>query len=140
MLGLALQSTLGDVFSGIVLNLAKPYHPGDWIILDGGTEGCVIETDWRATHILTPDNDLAIIPNGIIAKAKLINASQPMRAHGLTILIRLEPTVAPSGGRAALQGALLSCNRILRSPVATVMVRSLDAVDLVFRFERGRGT
>ena len=34
VLGLALQSTLGDVFSGVVLNLAKPYHPGDWIILD----------------------------------------------------------------------------------------------------------
>ena len=61
VLGLALQSTLGDVFSGIVLNVAKPYHPGDWIILDGGTQGCVVETDRRATHILTPDNDLAII-------------------------------------------------------------------------------
>ena len=70
VLGLALQSTLGDVFSGIVLNLAKPYHPGDWIILDGGTQGCVVETDWRATHILTPDNDLAIIPNSVIAKAQ----------------------------------------------------------------------
>ena len=106
MLGLALQSTLGDVFSGIVLNLAKPYHPGDWIILDAGTQGCVIETDWRATHILTPDNDLAIIPNSVIAKAKLINASQPMRAHGLTIIVRLEPTVAPSGRSASLQAAL----------------------------------
>ena len=135
VLGLALQSTLGDVFSGIVLNLAKPYHPGDWIILDGGTQGCVIETDWRATHLLTPDNDLAIIPNSVIAKAKLINASQPMRAHGLTIVIRLEPTVAPSGGRAALQAALLSCNRILRAPVPTVVVRSLDAVAMEYEIQ-----
>ena len=109
-----LQSTLGDVFSGIVLNVAKPYHPGERIILDGGTQGCVVETDWRATHILTPDNDLAIIPNSIIAKARLISASQPVRAHGLTIIIRLEPTVTPTGGRVALQAALLSCNRILR--------------------------
>ena len=132
VLGLALQSTLGDVFSGIVLNLAKPYHPGDWIILDGGTEGRVIETDWRATHILTPDNDLAIIPNSIIAKARLINASQPMRAHGLTIVIRLEPTVAPSGGRVALQAALLSCNRILRTPAPTVAIQSLDAVAMAY--------
>ena len=44
---------LGDVFSGIVLNLAKPNHAGDWIILDGGTQGRVIETDWRATHGLS---------------------------------------------------------------------------------------
>jgi small-conductance mechanosensitive channel len=135
VLGLALQSTLGDVFSGIVLNLAKPYHPGDWIILDGGMQGSVIETDWRATHILTPDNDLAIIPNSIIAKTKLINASQPMRAHGLTIVVRVEPTVTPSRGRVALQAALLSCNRILRTPAPTVAVRSLDAVAVEYEIQ-----
>jgi small-conductance mechanosensitive channel len=39
-------------------------------------QGRVVKTDWRATHILTLDNDLAVIPNSIIAKAKLINASQ----------------------------------------------------------------
>ena len=135
ILGLALQNTLGDVFSGVVLNLAKPYHPGDWIILDGGIQGSVVETDWRATHILTPDNDLAIIPNSIIAKAKLINASQPMRAHGLTIIVRLEPTVTPSGGRVALQSALLSCNRILRTPAPIVAVRSLDAVAMEYEIQ-----
>ena len=39
ILGLALQSTLGDVFSGIVLSFSRPYRPGDWINIDGGTEG-----------------------------------------------------------------------------------------------------
>ncbi len=103
--------------------------------MDAGTQGCVIETDWRATHILTPDNDLAIIPNSVIAKAKLINASQPMRAHGLTIIVRLEPTVAPSGRSASLQAALLSCNRILRAPAPTVVVRSLDAVAMEYEIQ-----
>jgi len=51
-----------------------------------------------------------------------------MRAHSPTIIIRLEPTVTASGGRVALQAALLSCNRILRTPAPTVAVRSLDAV------------
>jgi len=130
VLGLALQSTLGDVFSGIVLNLAKPYHPGDWVILDDNLQGRVIETNWRATQILTASNDLAIIPNSIIAKAKLVNASQPGLAHGLTIIIRLDPVVTPSRICAVLGAALLSCNRILRAPPSTVMVRSLDALAL----------
>lgn len=95
VVGLALQSTLGDVFSGIVLNFAKPFHSGDWVIVDRGIQGRVIETNWRATKILTPDNDLAIVPNSIIAKARLINVSQPMGAHGVTIVVRLEPTVSP---------------------------------------------
>jgi small-conductance mechanosensitive channel/CRP-like cAMP-binding protein len=130
ILGLALQSTLGDVFSGIVLNFAKPYHPGDWVILDGSLRGRVIETNWRATQILTDSNDIAIIPNSIVAKAKLVNASKSTKAHGMTIIIRLDPSVPPSRGCAVLQMALLNCNRIVRSPVPTVTVRALDAVAL----------
>ena len=52
ILGLALRSTLGDVFSGIALNLNRPYEVGDWIVLNDGTEGRVVETNWRATHLL----------------------------------------------------------------------------------------
>jgi len=128
VLGLALQNTLGDVFSGVVLNLSKPYGPGDWVILDGGTQGQVVETNWRATLVLTLDNDVAVIPNSVIAKAKLINTSRPMKAHGITVNIRLEPTISPSRGRVALESALLSCNSILRKPAPNVAMRTLDAV------------
>jgi small-conductance mechanosensitive channel len=52
VVGLALQSTLSDVFSGIVLNTTKPYQVDDWISIDG-VEGKVLDIDWRATHLLT---------------------------------------------------------------------------------------
>ena len=134
VLGLALQSTLGDVFSGVVLNLSKPYRPGDWIILDagntGGLEGRVIETNWRATQLLTRSNDIASIPNSIISKARLVNASAPGAAHGIIVVVRLESVGAPSGSVRVLETALLNCTRILRTPPAIVMIRSLDAVAL----------
>ena len=136
VLGLALQSTLGDLFSGVVLNMAKPYHAGDWVILDGGLEGSVVESNWRATHILTLSNDLAIVPNSVIAKAKLINASRPNEAHGLTITVRLDATMAPLATIQILETAMLSCNHILRIPIARVAIRNLDAIaaecDLTF--------
>lgn len=130
VLGLALQNTLGDVFSGVVLNVSKPYHPGDWVILDGGLEGRVIETNWRATQILTDTNDVAFVPNSIVAKSRLRNASRPTGVHGLKVVVRLDPAVPPSNGVAVLETAMLGCNSILRIPVATVMIRSLDAVAL----------
>ena len=130
VLGLALQSTLGDVFSGIVLNISKPYRPGDWVILDGGLEGRVVQTNWRATQILTVANDLAIVPNSIIAKSRLINASLPSGVHGVTLIVRLDPGVLPSTCVAVLATAALGCSRILREPAATVAVRSLDAMAL----------
>lgn len=87
ILGLALQSTLSDVFSGIVLNFSRPYRPGDWISIEGGTDGRVIETNWRATHVLTAKRDLAIVPNSTIAKAKIVNSSSPSTIHGMTVTI-----------------------------------------------------
>ena len=65
VLGLALQSTLSDVFSGIALNLAKSYGIGDWLVLGNGIEGKVVETNWRATHLLTGANDLIVVPNSV---------------------------------------------------------------------------
>lgn len=73
---------------------------------------------------------MATIPNSVISKAKLINASQPSEAHGTAIIIRLDPAVAPLGGVSILETALLSCNLILRVPAAFVRIRSLDAVAL----------
>ena len=68
ILGLAMQSTLSDVFSGIALNLARPYGIGDWIVLANDIEGKVVETNWRATHLLTAANDLVVVPNSDLAK------------------------------------------------------------------------
>jgi small-conductance mechanosensitive channel len=87
ILGLPLQSTLSDVFSGIVLNFSRPYRPGDWISIEGGTDGRVIEMKWRATHVLTAKRDLAIVPNSAIAKAKIVNTSSPSGVHGMNVTV-----------------------------------------------------
>jgi len=81
VLGLALQSSLSDVFYGIVLNMGKPYREGDWIVLDNGVDGRVLEMNWRATHILTISQDVVIIPNSLVGKSKIINSSFPSRVR-----------------------------------------------------------
>jgi small-conductance mechanosensitive channel len=43
VLGLTLQSTLSDLFSGLLINATAPYRVGDSISLDSGTEGQVVE-------------------------------------------------------------------------------------------------
>jgi CRP-like cAMP-binding protein len=132
VIGLALQSSLGDVFSGIVLNLERPYRVGDWVILDDSVQGTVMETNWRATHILTGNQDVAIIPNSVIAKAKLINCSTPTRTHGASIRIKLEPTLTPADACAMLKEVLLGSTKILRSPEPAVTIKDLSAEMLDF--------
>lgn len=126
VLGLALQSTLSDLFSGIVLDMCRPYRPGDWISIEGGTDGRVIETNWRATHVLTAKRDLAIVPNSTIAKAKIINVSSPSGIHGVTVTIQLESDAPPSSGKEILEDAVLNCRLIVRSPAPTVTIKSMN--------------
>ncbi len=126
ILGLALQSSLGDVFSGIVLDLERPYHVGDWVIVDDGVRGAVIETNWRSTHILTSNNDVAVLPNSVIAKAKLINCSAPTRTHGAALRVRLDASHAPSAGCNLLREVLLGSTHIVHCPEPTVTLQQLD--------------
>jgi small-conductance mechanosensitive channel/CRP-like cAMP-binding protein len=127
IIGLALQSSLGDVFSGIVLNIERPYRVGDWIILDDTLQGKVIENNWRATHILTGNQDVAIIPNSVIAKSKLVNCSTPTKIHGASIRVKLEPALTPAAGCDLLKEVLLGSTHILRTPEPTVTIKDVSA-------------
>ncbi len=132
ILGLALQSTLSDVFSGIALNLSRPYSVGDWIVLDDGIEGRVVETNWRATHLVNATNDLVVLPNSVLAKARFTNLSSPNRSHGVKLGIRVVPTMAPSAISDLMHSVLLSSNSIAPVPAPAVQIMSLDAQAIEF--------
>ncbi len=126
VLGLALQSTLGDLFSGIVLNFSRPYRPGDWVSIDGSTEGRVIEINWRATHVLTAKRDLAIVPNSTIAKAKIVNSSSPSGIHGMSVTVRLAPGTPPATGGEVLRQAILNTRLVLTAPEPLISVKAVS--------------
>lgn len=74
---LALQDTLGNYFSGILLTLDKPFRPGDYVILKSGMEGYVDMIGWRTTHIRTLSNTIVVVPNSKLAGSRLVNTSYP---------------------------------------------------------------
>jgi small-conductance mechanosensitive channel/CRP-like cAMP-binding protein len=135
ILGLALQSTLGDVFSGIALTLGRPYVIGDWIVLSDGIEGRVIESTWRSTHILTGSNNLVVLPNSFLARLGVTNVSRPDETHLLTLTVRIAPTRMPSVVMEVMRSVLLSCNSIVAEPPPAVALKSLDAVALVVELQ-----
>ncbi|HEX3522001.1 MAG TPA: mechanosensitive ion channel family protein [Stellaceae bacterium] len=127
ILGLALQSTLGDVFSGIVLSFSRPYRPGDWISIEGGTDGRVIELNWRATYILTARRDLAILPNSTIAKSKIVNVSSPSGLHGTTVTVQVDSHTSPSRCSEILEHAIRNSRLIVATPAPTITIKTINA-------------
>jgi len=132
IIGLALQSSLADVFSGVVLHVERPYRVGDWIVVDDNLQGQVVETNWRSTHILTGNQDIAIIPNSVVAKSKLVNCSTPTRMHGASLRIKLEPLTTPAAACTLLKEALLSSAHVLRTPEPGVTVKDICAESMDF--------
>ena len=126
VLGLALQSTLADVFSGIAVGLERPYRAGDLIWVEGGIEGQVIQVTWRSTQIATGQNNIAIVPNSVIAKARLINRSRPTPIRGDTLEVRLDSAIPPERCLAALTAAVRSCQTLLTLPSAEVSCTGLN--------------
>lgn len=128
ILGLALQNTLSDVFSGIALNLGRPYVLGDWIVLGDGTEGRVIETNWRSTHLRTKAHTVVALPNSFLAKLGLTNVSSPDERHGISLTVRFAPAMTPAAIAEVMRTVLDSCDAILKTPPPVVAIKSLDAI------------
>jgi small-conductance mechanosensitive channel/CRP-like cAMP-binding protein len=63
VIGLSLQSTLGNVIGGLSLQLDDSLREGDWIELENKTQGLVKHVRWRHTLIETRDWDTLIVPN-----------------------------------------------------------------------------
>ncbi|GEM_PF-113526 len=74
-IALAAQSTLGNIFGGVVLILEKPFVRGDWIQTPE-TQGIVEDITFRSTKIRTFDDSVVIIPNSKIADQSITNWSQ----------------------------------------------------------------
>ena len=75
VLGLAAKDTLSNLFSGIFIMMDSPYKEGDYINLDSGERGYVLNVGIRSTRIMTRDDIEITIPNSVIANAKIINES-----------------------------------------------------------------
>ncbi len=95
VLGLALQSTLGDVLSGLAINIDRPFGAGDWITLAGGPEGQVLEINWRSTRLRTWQNDVIVIPNSVVAKAIVTNHTRHQGAHWGTCALAVDAGLRP---------------------------------------------
>jgi len=84
---LALQDTLSNLFSGFHIILAKQVKIGDYVKLDTGEEGYVIDINWRTTKIKMLPNNVILIPNEKLTKAIVTNYYLPDKE--MAVLVNL---------------------------------------------------
>ena len=77
-IALAAKDTLANFFGGISIFADKSFKVGNYIILESGERGEVVEIGIRSTRIKTRDDILITVPNSILANSKIINESAPI--------------------------------------------------------------
>jgi len=73
----AVKDSLQNVFGGVSLILDNTMKVGDRIKLDDGTSGIVHDMTLRSSKIRTWDNEIIVIPNGILANSRIQNIEAP---------------------------------------------------------------
>lgn len=118
VVGLAAQESLGHIFNGLMLQLSKPFEPGDWV-QSGTYVGRVRGISWRSTSIVTRHDQRLEIPNSLIGKETLINFSD--RPVADEVEVGLSYDVPPNRARQVIRQVLHGIPRILRTPAPEIL-------------------
>jgi small conductance mechanosensitive channel len=132
-IGMALQGSLGNVASGVLLVFLKPFRVGD-VIDVGGILGKVVEVQIFNTILLTPDNVRIILPNSTITGGTIRNMSaEPVRRVDLVVSCSYNDDLRAV--RYFLEQIVQTDPRILNDPKPLVAVSELadSGVNFVVR-------
>lgn len=132
ILGFALQQLLADIFAGVALNLERPFKAGDWISVDG-TNGLVLMTNWRSTHLRTRNLDRLVVPNAVIGRAKLVNHSQPQPRHLDSVELALWYGFDETEAQKLLGDAARGVPGVLADPAPIILLHEMRSVVAVWR-------
>jgi small-conductance mechanosensitive channel/CRP-like cAMP-binding protein len=93
IIGFALRDMIASLFSGIAINLERPYQIGDWIEVEPGVVSKVLEVGWLTTRTVTRDGIGVVVPNARLATAPFRNYNQPQPAWRDSVAITLDYTL-----------------------------------------------
>ncbi len=132
-IALALQGSLSNFASGVLIIIFRPFKAGDMVDV-AGISGVVERIDIFQTIFKTGDNKKIIVPNSQITGGPIINYSaEPRRRIDLVIGISYDSDLRLA--KQILHDILSNDPRVLKDPAAVVAVSALadSAVQLVVR-------
>ena len=133
-LSFAAKDTVGNIISGIVIIIDKPFKEGDWVSL-GSLDATVTQIRLRTTVLTTFNNETVVVPNQQISQERIINYTITPKIR-VKIPIGIAYKESISAARTALLETTKGDTRILQDPLPRVIVTDLgsSSVNLQLRF------
>lgn len=133
IIGFALQDTLSNFASGMMLLIYRPFDEGDWINA-AGVEGTVSHVSLVNTTIRTFDNEVLLVPNSKIWMEVIINRTyEKVRRVDMVFGISYSDSIPQA--EAIFEDVLNADERILKTPAPMIKVDKLNdsSVDFIVR-------
>jgi small conductance mechanosensitive channel len=129
--GLALQGTLANVASGVMLLVLRPFHVGEVIgMTSDGAKSTVREIGLFRTRVVTRDNIHLSIPNSTVFGASIHNYTRE-RTRRIDFHVPIDRRNDVARAEAAIVEALKSDARVLKTPEPVSGVHKIDEYALV---------
>jgi len=131
--GLALQGTLANFASGVMLLVFRPFKVGDYVEA-GGTAGSIHQIGIFTTQLNTPDNVRIIVPNGAIWGGTVKNyATNDTRRNDMVMGIAYDNDIGLA--LETIQRVLEGDPRVLEEPAPVIAVGELadSSVNILVR-------
>ena len=132
ILGLALRDVLLALFTGILLNVEKPFRVGDRVRINNQYTGKIVRITWRTTVIETLDHETVYLPNLTLANAVIMNMAQPdnRSKRAVEVLIRYDTSV--DSAERILYAAVLGAGGVELVAPPTVFARRLERYGVIY--------
>ncbi|MCO4321585.1 mechanosensitive ion channel domain-containing protein [Aliidiomarina quisquiliarum] len=132
-IGLALQGSLSNFASGVMIMIYRPFKAGDYVDA-GGIAGSVQRIELFTTVLKTPDNKKVVVPNSRITTSAITNFSvEATRRVDLVIGVSYNANLQDT--KKLFLDILMADERVLKTPEPTIAVSELgdSAVKFIVR-------
>lgn len=131
-IGLALQGTLSNVASGVMLLVLRPFRVGHFVEVAKGKQGTVREIGLFTTLIITRDGVYVSIPNSSIFGDDILNFTRE-RTRRVTFTVPVDWVNDLDLVEKTITGALTANALVLKEPAASAIVYELQEYSVVMR-------
>ncbi len=125
VLGLALQDTLGNLFSGVAMQIGEPFAIGDWVEISHDTHkwtGQIQEITWRATFLSSFSDEWIMIPNKTIAQSQIIIFTNTNKILRQSLLFRIDFNTDLKLVKKILNETVKKMSGVLHTPETRVLI------------------
>ena len=131
VVGLALQSTISNLFAGLSLQVDRTIGVGDWVHV-GQRIGRIAEIKWRSTLLVTRDGDNVILPNAFLLQNEVLNYSKPTREHRIWLKVHIAYRHPPNEVKRSILDAVRGVPGLLATPAPDCFPTDFDESAVVY--------